>query len=81
MAAFVSVINIFLVLDALVLVVAVLMQQGNTQGLGAIAGGAETFLGKNKARGIEGKLALITKVTAGIFIGLAILMVILAARA
>jgi len=77
MAAVKVIVNIILVLDALVLVVAVLMQQGNTAGLGAIGGGAETFLGKNKARGIDGKLALITKITAGVFIFCALVMVLL----
>ena len=69
--------NIILVIDALVLVVVVLMQEGNSQGLGSIAGGAETFLGKNKARGLEGKLLIITKICAGVFILLALLMYIL----
>jgi preprotein translocase subunit SecG len=44
------------------------MQSGESSGLGAIAGGAETFLGKNKAKSFEGKLALATKVSACVFI-------------
>ena len=72
-----NLLNIILVIDALVLVVVVLMQEGNSQGLGSIAGGAETFLGKNKARGIEGKLLIITKICAGVFILFALLMYIL----
>ena len=62
---------LFTVLDviaALVLIVSVLMQQGSRQGLGAIAGGAETFFGKNKAKAFEGRLALITKISATVFI-------------
>ncbi|NLG25071.1 MAG: preprotein translocase subunit SecG [Clostridiales bacterium] len=77
MAALHVVVNILLVLVALVLVVVVLMQQGNTQGLGAIGGGAETFLGKNKARGLEGRLHRITQISAGAFIVLAILTTLL----
>ena len=50
------------------------MQQGNTAGLGSIGGGAETFLGKNKAKSYEGKLELTTKVSAAVFVVLAILM-------
>ena len=72
-----NLLNIILVIDALILVVVVLMQEGNSQGLGSIAGGAETFLGKNKARGLEGKLLIITKICAGVFILLALLMYIL----
>jgi len=67
------IINIVLILVSLVLIVAVLMQEGNKQGLGAIGGAAETFLGKNKAKGYEGKLLLITKAGAAIFVVLAIL--------
>ena len=44
-----------------VLIVA-LMQEGRSQNLsGAIAGGADAFLGKSKARTIEAKLEKITK--------------------
>ncbi|MBQ3232313.1 MAG: preprotein translocase subunit SecG, partial [Clostridia bacterium] len=65
-------INILLILISLVLIVAVLMQEGNKQGLGAIGGAAETFLGKGKAKGVEGKLLLITKIAAAAFVVLAI---------
>ena len=65
-------INILLVLISLVLIVAVLMQEGNKQGLGAIGGAAETFLGKSNAKGVEGKLLLITKIAAAAFVVLAI---------
>ena len=74
MDALLVVINVFLILSALVLIVSVLMQQGRTQGLGAISGGAETFLGKNKAKSYEGKRELCTKISAAVFIVLAILM-------
>ena len=40
----------------------VLLQSGKSAGLsGAIAGGADTFLSKNKARGVDAKLAKMTK--------------------
>ncbi|MDR3050554.1 MAG: preprotein translocase subunit SecG [Oscillospiraceae bacterium] len=66
--------KVFLVLASLVLIATVLLQPGEKQGLGVIAGGAETFFGKNKARSIEGKLALATKVSAGVFIVMALLI-------
>ena len=53
--------NVFLLIAAVVLVVAVLMQDGNSQGIGAVSGGAETFFGKTKARGIDEKLKLIPR--------------------
>ena len=74
MAALLVIIQIFLIISAIVLIVSVLMQQGNSAGLGEIGGGAETFLGKNKAKSYEGKLELTTKVSAAVFVVLAILM-------
>ena len=72
MTALSIIINIVLILVSIVLIVAVLMQQGQRQGLGAIAGGAETFFGKGKAKGLDAKLAKITKIAAIAFIVLAI---------
>ena len=62
------VVTILLVITAIILIATVLLQPGEQSGLGAIAGGAETFFGKNKAKTMEGKLALATKVSAGVFI-------------
>ena len=59
MSALAIIVNIVLILVSIVLIIAVLMQQGQRQGLGAIGGGAETFFGKGKASSIEGKLAKI----------------------
>ena len=51
------------------LIITVLMQSGKTQGLsGSIAGGAETFFGKNKGRTLDGILSKITSVLAILFI-------------
>lgn len=66
------ILNIVLILISIVLIAVVLMQQGQRQGLGAISGGAETFFGKGKARGLDAKLQKITKIAAVAFIVLAI---------
>lgn len=67
------VIGIVLILTSLVLVATVLLQESRTQGLsGAIAGGAETFLGKGKSKTAEQKLAKITKILAILFFVLAL---------
>ena len=66
--------TILLVLAALVLIATVLLQPGESNGLGAIAGGAETFFGKSKAKTMEGKLALATKVAAAVFVVMALLL-------
>lgn len=57
------------VIISLVLIAVVLMQHGKQQGLsGAIAGGAETFFGKNKGRTIDAALKKITAVVAVLFV-------------
>ena len=57
-----------LIITSLIIIIVVLLQQSRQSGLsGAIAGGAETFFGKNKGRTIEAKLARITKYVAIFF--------------
>ena len=74
MTVIATIATIILVITALVLIATVLLQPGERQGLGSIAGGAETFFGKNKAKSVEGKLALATKISAGVFILMAIII-------
>lgn len=71
------IIGILLILSALVMIVTVLMQSSARTGIGAVSGAAETFFGKNKARGMDAKLALITKICTGLFVGLSIVMMLL----
>lgn len=52
------------VLLALFLLAVILLQPGNTSGLGAISGGADTFFGKNKAKTMEGRLKKLTVIAA-----------------
>ena len=57
------------VIISIVLIAVVLLQHGKQQGLsGAIAGGAETFFGKNKGRTIDAALKKVTVVVAVLFI-------------
>ncbi len=70
-------ITVLLVAAAIVLIATVLLQPGESNGLGAIAGGAETFFGKNKAKTMEGKLALATKISAGVFIVCALVIAVI----
>ena len=63
------------VIISLVLIVVVLMQHGKQQGLsGAIAGGAETFFGKNKGRTIDAALKKVTAVVAILFVASSIFL-------
>ena len=71
------VLDILIALVAVILIVSVLMQDNDSDGMSALTGSSETFFGKNKAGTLEGKLALITKVAAGVFVALALLILIL----
>ncbi|MBR6675955.1 MAG: preprotein translocase subunit SecG, partial [Clostridia bacterium] len=72
------IIGIILLLFALFLIVAVLMQQGKAHNLsGAIAGGAETFFGKSKASSINKKLSILTTVVAIVFVVLVCVVYVL----
>ena len=55
---------VLIVMCALFMVFVVLLQPGNSSGIGAIGGGAETFLGKNKSKTLEGKMKRLTVIVA-----------------
>ena len=62
-------ISVVQVLLSLALVAIVMLQSGKSAGLsGSIAGGADTFLSKNKAKSLDAKLAKMTKWVAIAFI-------------
>ncbi len=64
-----TVLLIVQIVVALFLIITVLLQQGNSYGLsGSIAGGAETFFGKNKGRTLDGMLKKLTKISAALFV-------------
>jgi preprotein translocase subunit SecG len=74
----VLVIEIILCLFSLFMIAVVLLQSGKSAGLsGDIAGGAETFLGKGKAKSYEGKLKKLTKVAAVGIMVLAVALVLI----
>lgn len=65
---FMLVAGIVLILSSIVLVVIVLIQSNSAKGLsGTIAGGSETFYGKNKKKSIEKKLMIVTIVVTILF--------------
>ena len=72
------VVGILLLVLALFLIVAVLMQQGKSHNLsGAIAGGAETFFGKSKAQSMNKKLSLVTSIVAVVFVVVVLVLTII----
>lgn len=69
--------GILLLVMAVFLVIAVLMQSGKSKRLsGSIAGGAETFFGKTKGRTIDALLSKITTVVAILFVLVVIIVYI-----
>lgn len=72
-----STVNILLgvgvIIVSLVIILIILLQQGHRAGItGAISGGADTFLSKNKARTFDATLARFTKYIAILFFILAL---------
>lgn len=68
------VLTIVFIVICVVLSALVLMQEGKTQGLGTIAGAADTYWGKNKGRSAEGVMVKLTRVLAILFLLLAVVL-------
>lgn len=67
------ILGIATILVSLFIIVVILLQQGHRAGItGAISGGADTFLSKNKARTFDATLARFTKYVAILFFVLAL---------
>ena len=69
-----TILTILFVIDCIALTVVFLMQEGKSQGLGAIAGAADTYWGKNKGRSMEGGLVKATTVMGVLFFVLAVVL-------
>ncbi|WP_158736715.1 preprotein translocase subunit SecG [Alteribacillus sp. YIM 98480] len=66
---------VLLIIVSVALITVVLLQSGRSAGLsGAISGGAEQLMGKQKARGVEAFLSRATVVLAVIFFILTLLL-------
>ena len=71
-------ITVLQVVLSLALIAVVMLQSGKSAGLsGAIAGGADTFLSKNKAKSLDAKLAKMTTWVAIAFIVLTLALSII----
>ncbi len=70
MGVFSYIIGSLIIIFALAIIGAILLQEGRRAGIsGAISGGADTFLSKNKARSVDAFLARWTKfITIGFFV-------------
>ncbi len=68
-------IGIILIVAALFLTIAVLMQHGKDHNLsGTIAGASESFFGKSKSTTLDKKLSVLTSVVAVVFVILVLVM-------
>ena len=66
--------GVILLVFAVGIILVVLLQEGNQQGVGVINGGAESFYGKNKGRTIDAFLARWTKFIAVVFFVMVIVL-------
>ena len=71
MAILKTILTVVFILICLALTVIILLQEGKSAGLGAIAGAADTYWGRNKGRSMEGGLVRATTIMAVLFFILA----------
>ena len=57
-----------LIIMSIAIIIVIILQEGNQQGVGVVTGGADTFFSKNKARSIDAFLSRWTKVFACVFV-------------
>lgn len=69
-------ISIVLIITALFMIVTVLLQSSEANGIGAVSGQMDSYFSKSKAKSFEAKLALGTKIAAAVFVVLSLLMLI-----
>ena len=80
MQTVVTILSILLVIDSIVMIVLVMMQEGDERGLSSsIAGGynADTYASKNAGRTKEGQLKMYTRIALAVFLVFALAINIL----
>ncbi len=81
MSAFEIIIGILMIIISVIIIAVVLLQEGRRAGIsGAISGGADTFLSKNKARTFDAFLGRWTKYIAIAFFILAVVANVIALK-
>ena len=69
-----TILTVVFIIQSIVITVTILMQECKSAGLGAIAGAAETYWGKNKGRSMEGMLVKLTRVAVILFLVFAMVL-------
>ena len=72
------VLGILLAMVSIAIIVVIILQEGNQQGLGVVTGAADSYFSKNKARSIDAFLSRWTKLFAAIFVVFVIALNVLA---
>lgn len=68
MAVLKTVLTVGLILISIIVTAIILMQEGKSAGLGAIAGASDTYWSRHKDRSMEGKIIKITVVLVALFL-------------
>ena len=55
------VLGALLMIASIIMIIVIILQEGNQQGIGVVSGGADTFFSKNKARTYDAVFARATK--------------------
>ena len=76
MAVLKIILTVVFIIISIALTVIILMQEGKSAGLGAIAGAADTYWGKNKGRSMEGRLVTGTKILVVLFVVIAAVLIL-----
>lgn len=66
-----TIIMVVFIAVCVILTIVILMQEGKHGGLGALAGAADSYWGKNKGRSMEGVLIKVTRVLVILFLVIA----------
>ena len=74
MAVLKTILSVLFIIISLIITVVILMQEGQSAGLGAISGAADTYWGKNKGRSMEGVLVKLTRVCVILFLVIAVVL-------
>ena len=62
------VLGVILGIFSIAIIVVIILQEGNQQGIGVVTGAADSYFSKNKARSIDEFLSRWTKVFAAVFV-------------
>ncbi len=73
----VTVVSVVLIIAALFMIVTVLLQSSEEGGISALSGQSNSYFSKSKTKTFEAKLALGTKIAAGIFVVLSLVMLLI----